>query len=69
VWRQTIPIRSSGAWRERRSGIKEEAEGRGTAAKPFTPSVGAGTALKASKQAAHINFKQFFVFFVFFVLY
>ncbi len=32
------PVRRLGAWGEWRSGIKEEAAGRGTAAEPLTPS-------------------------------
>jgi hypothetical protein len=39
----TRPVRSSGAWCGQRSGIKEEPEGRGTAAEPSTPSARAST--------------------------
>ncbi len=42
-----IPLRSSGTWCAQRSGIKEEAAGRGTAAKLCTPSARASTELKA----------------------
>jgi hypothetical protein len=45
AWFQTVPVRSSGAWRAQRSGIKEEAAGRGTAAELCTPSARASAAL------------------------
>ena len=66
IWRAinrsllTYLVRSPGAWREQRSGIKEEPAGRGTAAELFTPSVRACTALtvKARREYSEAHFQS-----------
>jgi hypothetical protein len=53
VWLQTDPLRSPGAWHAQRSGIKEEAAGRGTAAELCMPSARASTVQVFGSQFSH----------------